>query len=50
MINHNDFEIDSVLRQLVSRPNLPQTHRFVLFDERQIEARDDGRLGRDSSR
>ena len=47
---HNDVEIDSVLWQLVSRPNLPQTHRLMLFDEHQIEARDDGRLGRDSSR
>ena len=50
MVFHNDVEIDSVLRQLVSRPNLPPTHRFMLFDERQIEARDDGRLGHDSSR
>ena len=47
---HNDVEIDSVLRQLVSQPNLPRTHRLVLFDERQIEVRDDGRLGHDSSR
>ena len=46
---HNDVEIDSVLRQLVSQPNLPWTHRLVLFDEHQIEVRDDGRLGHDFS-
>ena len=47
---HNDVEIDSFLWQLVSRLNLPRTHRFMLFDKRQIEVRDDSRLGRDSSR
>ena len=49
LFSHNDIQIHSFLRQLVSRPNLPRTHRFVLFDERQIEAHDDGHLGRDSS-
>ena len=46
---HNDIEIDSVLRQLVSQPNLPQTHQLMLFDEHQIDARDDGCLGHDSN-